>query len=188
MKCFTLKAKRDIIVAPSLHHPITYIAPELYPDASAGIAFSCKENEVEIAPGLKASLSPELIAECRHGNKVADCLVVERASVEQAPDGSWLLVPEKPGDDKSALVFVDLGRGGYSSVRYEIGNRVYLRGRRQSDALFGTEELALVSIPEGRPFSAFRSSRRWWCFGGEVVGEQLHLRFNGKDLSCGPCQ
>ncbi|MBX9690138.1 MAG: hypothetical protein K2X27_25730 [Candidatus Obscuribacterales bacterium] len=189
MKCFTLKAKKDVIFTPSLHRPMTHVAPELYPQPSVGFRALPGQSEIEIAPGLKAALSSDLLAQCKPDTDGSGALVIERASLERSANGSLTLVPEKPGvDQDKALVILDLGRGEYASVRYEVGNRVVLRARRHSDALFGSEELALVEVPVGRPFSAYRSSRRWYCFGADVVGEQLQIRFDGKQLSCEPAR
>lgn len=184
MKCFTLKAKREVLVAPSFHNPLTFVAPELYPSPQAGIRAHKTQSEIELASGLKANLSPELLEQCSVDPKDPEMFIIERASLERLPSGVLQLVPEKPEDNDSALVMLDLGRGAYSSVRYEVGNRVVLRARREAEDFFGTEELALVQVPVGRPFSAYRSSRRWYCFGGDVVGEQLQVRFDGNDLKC----
>lgn len=184
MKCFTLKADRQVLAVPTFNHPMTYIAPELYPEPVLGIKAHRLQSDIEIAPGLKANLSQELLQSCKVAPGDPESIIIERASLERRPGGVLVLVPEKLGEDASALVFVDLGRGAFSSVRYEVGNRVFLRARKPSDELFGFEELALVEVPVGRPFSAYRSSRRWYCFGGDVVGEQLQIRFDGQQLKC----
>lgn len=188
MKCFTLTASKDVIVVPSFYRPMTYVAPELYPNPTEGIRARRNQSEIEIAPGLKAGLSPELLAQCKTCSDDSDLLVIERASLERLANGCLNLVPEKAEDKDSALVVLDVGRGAYNSVRYEVGNRVYLRARRDSDALFGTEELALAELPVGRPLTAYRSSRRWYCFGGDVVGERLQIRYDGQQLKCEPAR
>jgi hypothetical protein len=184
MKCFTLKADKDVIVLPSFHHPLTYVAPELYPKPRTGLRVRRGQAELEISPELKVALSPELLATCKAAQDDPEMLLIESASLERQASGALLLVPEKDCDKDRALVLLDLGRGSYNSVRYEVGNRVFLRARRNSDALFGSEELALVELPVNRPFYAYRSSRRWYCFGTEVVGERLQVRFDGRELSC----
>ena len=185
MKCFTIKASKDELVLPSFHHPMTYVAPELYPEPALGIRVGRRQTELEISDGVRASLSPELLASSKPAPDDPDSVVIERASLERLPSGSLSLVSERAAEDDNALVLLDIGRGAYNSVRYEVGNRVFLRARRQSDnALFGTEELALVEVPVGRPFYAYRSSRRWYCFGNDVVGERLQVRFDGKELKC----
>lgn len=184
MKCFTLKAQREIIFTPTFHRPMTHVVPELYPKPSHGIRAHKEQTEIELGPGLKAQLSPELMARCQLDANEPDTVIIERASLERTASGALLLVPEKEGDDASALVMLDLGRGAYDSVRYEVGNRVFLRARRNSDTIFGSEELALVEVPVGRPFSAYRSSRPWYCFGADIVGEQLQVRFDGIKLEC----
>lgn len=184
MKCFTLRADRDVIVLPSFHHPLTYVAPELYPKPKLGLRVRRGYSALEITPELKVTLNPELLASCRVAEDDPEVLVIERASLERQAGGALELLPEKEEKKDRALVLLDLGRGSYNSVRYEVGNRVFLRARRCSDTLFGSEELALVELPIDRPFYAFRSSRRWYCFGNEVVGERLQVRFDGRDLSC----
>ncbi len=188
MKCFTLRAKRELLAAPCLHHPMTYCAPELYPEPQEGFRVEPGQSELLVADGLKVFICPDLLRSCKPCQDEPGKLLIERASMERRSNGSLCLLPEKQGEPDSALVLVDLGRGAFSSVRYEIGNRVFLRARRNSDELFGTEELALVEVPVGRPFSAYRSSRRWYCFGGEVVGERLQIRYDGQRLKCDPAQ
>lgn len=188
MKCFTVRTIKDVIVLPSFHHPLTYVAPELYPKPNPGLKVRRGQTELEFCPDLKVSLSPDLLANCKPANDDPELLIIERASLERQPSGALALVPEKEDERSGALVLLDLGRGSYNSVRYEVGNRVFLRARRSSDALFGSEELALVELPVDRPFYAYRSSRRWYCFGNEVVGERLQVRFDGRDLSCEPAR
>ena len=186
MKCFTLQADRPILTAPSFHTPITMVAPELYPEARPGIRVHRLAEEIELAPGLKASIAPELLQQARIAADDRDFLIIDRASLERTASGALRFLPEQDNEDDSALVWLDLGRGAFTSVRYEVGNRVLLRARKCSDVVFGTEELALVEVPKGRPFAAYRSSRRFLCFGGEIVGEQLQVRFDGAKLSCEP--
>lgn len=182
MKCFTIRANKDTLVLPSLHHPMSYVAPELYPQPAEGFKVLPGQKELEIAPGAKVSISTELLSGCKEAEDDKESLLIERASLERLPNGSLSLVPEKSCKEDAALVLLDLGRGSFNSIRYEVGNRVFLRAKRQSEALFGSEELALVEVPAGRPFYAYRSSRRWYCFG--VVGERLQVRFDGKQLKC----
>lgn len=186
MKCFTLQADRPILTAPSFHTPITMVAPELYPEAREGIRVHRLANEIELAPGLKAAIAPELLAQAKVADDDPEFLIIERASLERTASGALCFLPEQDKEDESALVWLDLGRGAFSSVRYEVGNRVFLRARKHADVVFGTEELALVEVPKGRPFAAYRSSRRFLCFGGDVVGEQLQVRFDGDNVSCEP--
>lgn len=184
MKCFTIKASRELVTVPNLYHPMAFIVPELYPHATEGIIAHRLQAEIEIVPGVKLSLSPELLKSCSRVAGDPDAILIQRASVERRANGALWLVPEKSEDAQSALVWLDLGRGAYSSVRYELGNCVHLRVRRNSDELFGSEELALVDLAVGRPFHAYRSSRKWLCFGGDVVGERLLITYDGCSLKC----
>lgn len=187
MKCFTIQAERQILLAPSFHTPMTMIAPELYPKARTGIIVNKDANEIELAPGMKAEVAPELIQQGKPLPNSPHSVLIERASLSRTGSGALLLKPEETDDDnESALVFLDLGRGSYTSVSYEVGNRVLLRARKCADVAFGVEETALVEVPKGRPFAAYRSSKRFFCFGGDVVGEQLQVKFDGKSLSCDP--
>ena len=186
MKCFTIKANRDILVEPTLQNPMSFVSPEPYPEPQVGIKAHLSQSEIEIAPGVKAFLSAELRQSCKQVPGDPESIIIERASLERRPNGTLCLIPESASEDNTALVFVDLGRGKFNSVRYEVGNRVFLRSRRDSEELSGTEEVALVEVPVGRPFSAFRSSRPWYCFGGELVGERLQIRYNGDSLKCEP--
>lgn len=188
MKCFTIKAKQDKLLEPSFDHPMSSFESEPYPEPQYGIKAHLTQSEIEIAPGVRATLSPELLKSCRPVSDDPRSVIIERASLERRPNGSLSLVPEKASEENAALVLVDLGRGSYRSVRYEVGNRVLLRARRELVLLSGTEEIALVEVPVGRPFSAFRSSRPWYCFGGEVVGERLQIRFDGDSLKCEPAR
>lgn len=190
MKCFTLKADRELLHSSGFRTPITMVAPELYPEARQGFRVHRLARELELAPGLKAAISPELIAEAKPADDNPNYVIIDRADIERSPSGTLTLLPDRDpsNDDEAALVYLDLGRGGYSSVRYEVGNRVFLRARQNADVAFGTEELALVEIPRGRPFTAYRSSRPWYVLGSDVVGEQVHIKFDGKSVSCEPVQ
>lgn len=190
MKCFTLKADRQILFGSAMlmpmSMPLTMIAPELYPSPVEGFRVHRQAEELFLAPGFSLKISPELMAQAQTAVDDPECVIIERASLERSASGTLTLLPEKAGDNEAALVNLDLGRGAYSSVRYEVGNRVVLRARQNADILFGTEELALVEVPTGRPFAAFRSRSRFLCFGGEVIGEQLQVKFDGTTLSCEP--
>jgi hypothetical protein len=188
MKCFTLKAKKDDIVLSSYEHAMTTVESEPYPSPAEGIIVAKGQADVEIAPGLRAELSPALLAGCKPVPGHPDQLLIERVSLGRLPNGTLVLNEDDGSEPNSALVLLDIGRGTYSSVRYEVGNRVLLRARRPSDGQFGSEELALVEVPVGRPFTAYRSNRRWYCFGIDVVGERVQIRYDGRKLTCEPAK
>jgi len=183
MKCFSLVASRQILSVPSLFRPVSFVAPEIYPAAREGIVVYQPKPACEIIPGANLFLSSELYASSHSANDV-DSIVIDRASVLRRSNGTLWLVPEREGESNSALVWLDVSRGAFSRVQYEVGNCVHVRLRRSSDDLFGNEELALVEIAVGRPFHAFRFSRKWFCFGGERVGECLLISFDGRSLKC----
>ncbi len=184
MKCFTLRPSKDVILEPDFQHPMTYAGPELYPSAQVGIRVNRDQCAIEIGPGIKASLSPALVSLCKPDTCEKNKLIIERASLDRQSSGCLALVPEKTEERDSALVLLDLGRGAYSSVRYELGMNVVLRARRVCEQVCGSEELALVQVPVGRPLTAYRCRRSWQNFGAEVVGEQLLVRFDGQQLEC----
>ncbi len=184
MKCFSLVASRQILSVPSLFRPVSFVVPEVYPTAEEGIVVHQAKPDCEVIPGVNLFLSSELYATCRHPAKDVDSVVINRASISRRPNGTLWLLPEREVECKSALVWLDVSRGAFSRVQYELGNCVHVRIRRSTDDLFGNEELALVEIAVARPFHAFRFSRKWFCFGGERVGECLVISFDGNSLKC----
>jgi len=184
MKCFTLRPSKDVILEPNFAHPLTYAGPELYPSAQVGIRINRAQCAIEIGPGIKASLCPELLSLCKPDACDKSKVIIERASLDRQIDGTLALVPEKTEERESALVLLDLGRGAYNSVRYELGMNVVLRARRVCEQACSSEELALVQLPIGRPLAAYRCRRGWQNLGSEIVGEQLLVRFDGQQLKC----
>jgi hypothetical protein len=112
-----------------------------------------------------------------------DQLVVLRASVQLGSDGFFELIPERGDDKNGAIVFVDIGAGAHSIVRYTTnGFERIATGGAEFFPFSGYQETLLAALA---PFSCVKVNRyqkRWIFFGKEELKEVLTYRFDGRKL------
>ncbi len=184
MQCFSLIAERRIIVAPTYHYPMNFVAPELYPKSKPGIRVSKQRPVIILDDDVRVSISPALLQSknAEHVVNEGDTFLILRASVQRDENGEITLIAPR-SNEYGAIAYLDPGRGTHSSLRFDYqAPEILARGRKHSDVMFGVEETAVVLFPGFRAVSAYRSSRRWVCFGISVVQETLNIRFNGHDV------
>ena len=186
MQCFSLIAQRRVVVSPtSQMGGISFVIPETYPKSTKGIRVSASNPVVYLDDKVRISVSPAL-AKSVNPDYITDegeTLLILRASLQKSADGALTLIPELNANEFGAIALLDPGRGTFSSFRFAADQaEIVARGRRQLD-FFSSEEISLGVFSGFDSVPAYRSARRWLCFGANLVHEVLHIRFNGYDIS-----
>ncbi len=184
MKLFNLNSHADVsVIVASMHHgmgPVAYYAPDPYPAATAGIELTF-DRCVPVG-SLSVPVAEELL-DCtdetvirRDGNRV----FLLQASIEKV-DGVSTLVKPKDGEDRIALVKMDLSGAPYHLIRYQPEGEQLIARVGAEDGY--PEERMLAKIEIGKPLRAQRFDHKYVLWGDERVRERLTIRFDGRTIS-----
>lgn len=185
MKCFSLVAD-NFFVAPTMAgmHPAAgaHYVIDAYPKAAPGFDLDPTDRTLRVGFKERVSASDELLtlpaqsgAVKRDGRQVK----VLRASV-QMDGGVPVLVPEKPEDAGHALVYIGVGSGRHSFIRFQT-DATQLVAHSRSDGEEGNEKVLVVL----KPFEsvvAVRSDKKYIFWGEERVKENLVISFDGENI------
>lgn len=189
MLCLSIVARRKLHSAQFMMGPPSFFMEvDPVPEIKEGIVVSQDSNTVWLSPERSVVVSDALLSSdpaAGHVKRNADGnLVLMRASYVELPDGTVQLVPEDSTNEVGALVFLDIGRGSHTSLRIAGDTPgILAKTSRPSDVLFGSEDVALMHLLPHWPVGAYRSSKRWVCFGADRVHEVVYLRFDGGKVS-----
>lgn len=186
MRCFSLVSKGIFIPAAS-HHGALYggsYVNDAYPTATSGFELDATDRVLKVGFVERVAASDELLnlsptggAIARDGHKVR----VLRASVNM-DNGRPVLIPEQPNDTRDALVFIDVGSGRHTFVRYQCDEKEQLLCHSRTDDEPYQQRILVRLKPFDKAVLALRSSQKWIFWGEERVKETLSIKFDGQNV------
>lgn len=183
MKCFSLIPDNYLALTGSSMHPSigsTYVI-DAYPRATNGFKLDEADRSLRVGFVETVAASPELLrlppgdAIERDGRDVK----VLRASLDLS-SGKPVLVPEKDEDRNDALLYIGIGSGYFSFVRYRIQDGSLVAHSR-ADGEDGNDK-ALVRLRPFETVTVVRSDKRWIFWGAERIKEELVVSFDGANI------
>lgn len=185
MKCFSLAAQNLLVSsAYAGMYPrggVTYVV-DAYPKPKAGFELDPTERALKVGFVEKVAASDELLrlpadsgAITRDGKHVK----VLRASIRN-DGGKPVLIPEQAEDTRNALVYIDVGSGHHTFVRYQTAAEQLVAHSRIDGEPY--QERILVVLKPFEPVTAVRSSQKWIFWGEERVKEILTIMFDGENI------
>jgi hypothetical protein len=190
MKCLTMQVDRQLISSLGLSPGMIYVKDHRPSQPTEGILFNAEDRVIRLDENMIVNVTPHLIQlGLLSGDVRSDGsrMLILRASVRLGRDGFFELIPERVEDMNGALVFFDVGCGGYSTVDYETQslNKI-ATGVPNSIPFIGYEAVALTALKPGSTVVAKRFSKRWIVSGESVLKETLSYYFDGNTLSLQP--
>jgi hypothetical protein len=187
MKCLTMQVDRQLISNLGLSPGMVYVKDHRPSQPTEGILFNAKDRVIRLDENMIVNVTPHLIQlGLVNGDVRFDGfrMLILRASVRLGRDGFFELIPERAEDINGALVFFDVGCGGYSTVEYQTQSlNIIATGVISSMPFIGYETVVLTAMKPGNTVVVRRSSKRWIFFGERVVKETLSYYFDGNMLS-----
>lgn len=186
MKCLTIQIDRVFMSSPVSPGMMLYVKNHSPSEATDGISIHTSSRVIRLDAEMIVNVSPDLI----HFGLISGDVVIEgerlrilRASVRLGPDGFFELIPQHENDKDEALVFFDVGSGGYNSVEYVASPfNAIASGVTNCLPFFGMEMVLLAALKPGSHVLVNRYSPRWFIFGKDVLREQLVYKFDGNAL------
>jgi hypothetical protein len=185
MRCFSLIA-RDFVASPSevglQASAFGYYRIDAYPKSTEGIELHPTDRTVRVGFAQKVPASEELLklspesGAIRRGDRDVTIL---RASIDMS-SGNPILVPERDDDKDNALVYLDVGPGHSTHIRYLVEPPALVAHSR-ADGDTGHERVLVIMKPF-EPVVANRSMKRWLFFGAERLREVLRIAFDGRNI------
>ncbi len=187
MKCLTMQIERQFVSSLSMTPGIIYVKDHRPSQPTEGISVYGQNRVIRLDESMIVNVTSELV---RIGLGNGDVrieghrMLILRASVQLGRDGYFELIPERTDDKDGALVFFDVGSGGYGTVEY-LTNRFesIATGITNFMPFFGWETKILAAMKPGSNVLAHRHSKRWVLFGERVLKETLSYHFDGRSLS-----
>lgn len=195
MRCATLAIRREFV--PGMDTvPGMFLASK---DAflTEGIDVDIDELAIKLDGNTRVGINSRRFATDRSAfHQEGRKLSILKATVATSPTGWLELVPAgdanrfsvvpqpQVGSDDGILLLLDLGKGGYTSVRYETAaGNVVARGFSNHALLPEPEEVLLAMLKPNSSIWALRCTKKWGWWGAETVRERLCVRFNGETVS-----
>lgn len=191
MKCLTLSSNFQVIHATgiggmgAMHGGYAVVYPDSYPKPQAGITLGRSDRSVVLGYNLHVPLSEEILSAAPDTGAIArdgDKVTLLRASVDTTPDGKVVVVPEKPGEENSALVLLNIGSGSHLNVAYRTQPGQVVAQFSEDIGLGCTKECLLLVLKPFEPVVAIRSSKKYWLWGPMLVREILTIKYDGQNL------
>lgn len=187
MKCLTMQIDRQFISGYGMAPGMIYVKDHRPKSPIDGITVHAETRFLQLDENMIVNVTSELI---RIGLGNGDVkfeggrIIILRASVRLGNDGFFELIPEHANDKEGALVFFDIGSGGYSCVEFTTEPFASIAsGITEYVPFVGFNTVVLVAMKPGSSVLARRHSKRWIFFGDSVVRETLSYHFDGKTLS-----
>lgn len=187
MKCLTMQIDRHFISGNGMTPGMIYIHDHRPKVPKDGITVPAESRILRLDDNMLVNVTSELI---RIGLGNGDVrfeggrITILRASVRLGKDGFFELIPEHASDKEGALVFFDIGSGGYSCVEFTTEPYASIAsGITDYVPFIGFDTVLLAAMKPGSTVVARRHSKRWILFGESVVRETLSYHFDGKTLS-----
>jgi hypothetical protein len=182
-----MKVDRQFISGYGMAPGMIYIKEHRPSTPTEGITVHAETRVLRLDDNMIVNVTSELI---RVGLGNGDVkfeggrITILRASVRLGSDGFFELIPEYANDKEGALVFFDIGSGGYSCVEFSTEPFATIAsGVTDYVPFIGFDTVLLVAMKPGSSVLARRHSKRWIFFGESVVRETLSYHFDGKTLS-----
>lgn len=165
--------------------PVAFVT-NAYPDASDGIVAEAdrKGNFFVWVGRTRVPVAFDLVwgtgAAVRHESEYR--MRIFHASLEEGKDGP-LLIPATEGIH-GLLVLCDPSHGKEGTVRLVTagGAKALVAGEQNDEIFIGSEQVALLHMPQGSSVVAIRESKRFIWFGASSVRESVHYRFDGPSI------
>lgn len=187
MKCLTMQIDRHFISGYGMAPGMIYIRDHRPKTPTDGITVPAETRTLYLDENMLVNVTSELI---RIGLGNGDVkfeggrITILRASVRLGKDGFFELIPEHASDKEGALVFFDIGSGGYACVEFTTEPFASIAsGITEYVPFIGFDTVLLAAMKPGSTVVARRHSKRWILFGESVVRETLSYHFDGKTLS-----
>jgi hypothetical protein len=182
-----MQIEREFISSLGMTPGMIYIKDHRPSQPTEGISNDAENRVIRLDESMIVNVTSELV---RIGLGNGDVqfdghrMLILRTSVRLGRDGFFELIPERADDKDGALVFFDVGSGGYGTVEY-LTNKFesVASGVTNYMPFFGYETTILAALKPGSYVLARRHSKRWWFFGERVLKETLSYHFDGRTLS-----
>ncbi len=187
MKCLTMQIDRQFISSLGMAPGMIYVKDHRPSQPTGGISINAETRVIRLDESMIVNVTSELV---RIGLGNGDVqfdggrMLILRASVRLGRDGFFELIPERADDKAGALVFFDVGSGGYSTVEYTVNAfESIATGVTNYMPFVGYDTVMLAAMKPGSNVLARRWSKRWIFFGERVLQETLSYHFDGNTLS-----
>jgi hypothetical protein len=184
MKLFSLNSHVDAqVIVAAMHHGIgatPYYVPDAYPTPRIGIELTedrcvaVGTTKIPVDAKLLDCTDPAVIK--RERNRV----ILLQASIGKV-DGVSTVVAPKEGEDRTALVKMDLSGFPHLHIRYQPADEQLIARVGVDDGY--PDERMLAKIEIGKPLRAQRFDQKFVFFGEERVRERLTIRFDGRTIA-----